>query len=531
MDNIKTYQDLLECGGDERKRMDFIHAAVECHKTGGLYETAAAAQQYYDGENPTIRQYEKILYDMRGLAQKDMYTANHKIASRFFGFVVDQANSYLLGNGVGFSQADTKKRLGREFDQRVSRAAEYAMVGGVSFGFWNLDHVEVFAVTEFAPLSDEETGALAAGVRFWQLDRDKPLRCTLYEPDGYTEYIQRPGEDMEVKKEKRSYILHVTRSELEGEELREGENYPFFPIVPLKNTRRCQSELVGRRNTIDALDLCCSNMVNNVDEGNLIYWVLTNCGGMDVMDAEQFLDVVRKSHVAFMDNGEDGSRAEPHTIEAPWSGTQATIDMLEKKLYQDFQAFDASAVTAGSQTATAIKASYVPLDLKTDRLERQVTEFINGILALAGVEDEPAYTRNQIVNRQEEVQSVLMMAEYVTREYVTRKLLTILGDADLAEDILRKLDAEELDRFDGAENPDHQGEDGAADSAPTPGEAIEAAEEAVGKTLNGSQTASLITVIKGLKSGDITEGQAVRILTTSIGVTREEALAIIRGEE
>ncbi len=108
MDNIKTYQDLLECGGDERKRMDFIHTAVECHKTGGLYETAAAAQQYYDGENPTIRQYEKILYDMRGLAQKDMYTANHKIASRFFGFVVDQANSYLLGNGVAFPRQTRK---------------------------------------------------------------------------------------------------------------------------------------------------------------------------------------------------------------------------------------------------------------------------------------------------------------------------------------------------------------------------------------------------------------------------------------
>ena len=58
-----------------------------------------------------------------------------------------------------------------------------------------------------------------------------------------------------------------------------------------------------------------------------------------------------------------------------------------------------------------------------------------------------------------------------------------------------------------------------------------AAQEEVGKTLNDSQTSSLITVIKGLKSGDISEGQAVRILTTSIGVTREEALAIIRGEE
>ena len=66
---------------------------------------------------------------------------------------------------------------------------------------------------------------------------------------------------------------------------------------------------------------------------------------------------------------------------------------------------------------------------------------------------------------------------------------------------------------------------------PSAEEAIDTAEEVAGKTLNGSQTSSLITVIKGLKSGDITEGQAVRILTTSIGVTRDEALAIIRGEE
>lgn len=432
--------------------MDFIRSAVNQHRSSDIYEIAVAAQKYYDGENPTINKYEKILYDMQGRAHRDMYTANHKIASRFFGFVVDQANSYLLGNGVTFPDGTDKGKLGSDFDRQVSRAAEYAMIGGVSFGFWNLDHVEIFEVTEFAPLYDEENGALRAGVRFWQLSADKPLRYTLYESDGYTEYMQDKGRDMEVLHPKRPYVLRVTGSKADADKdkIYHGENYPSFPIVPLKNNRHCKSELVGRRSTIDALDLCCSNMVNNVDEGNIIYWVLTNCGGMDDLDDVKFFERLKTLHVAHAGT-EEGAGAEPHSIEAPFEGTSATIDMLSRELYEDFQAFDSSAVSAGNQTATAIKASYVPLDLKCDKFERQVTAFINGILELAGIDDEPSYTRNQIVNKQEEVQTVLMGAEYVTKEYITQKLLTVLGDADMAEGMLKEMEAEEVDRFDGAD--------------------------------------------------------------------------------
>lgn len=506
----------------------FIQSAIADHKAGRIYQTAVNAQMYYDGENPTINRYEKILYDMQGKAHKDMWTANHKIASKFFGIVVDQETSYLLGNGVSFKDKATKDKLGRNFDRQIYLAGEFALVGGVAFGFWNLDHVEVFQVTEFVPLEDEENGALSAGIRFWQIAPDRPLRCTLYELGGFTEYIQRPGEEMEILAEKRAYILHVTEEKANPTRIYHGENYPTFPIVPLKNNRHCKSELIGRQNTIDALDLACSNMVNNTDEGNIIYWVLTNCGGMSEMDAAQFVKRVKTSRVAWAEGGDEGSSAEPHAIEAPFEGTQTTIDMLEKKLYQDFQAFDSSAVTASNQSATAIKASYVPLDLKVDKFERQVTEFISGILALSGIDDEPTYTRNRIINEQEEMQTVLMAAQYFDDEYITKKALTILGDGDMADEILSRRAAEDLGKFDGGED-DSDGEDG--EEAPTTDEAIDAAEEAVGKTLNGSQTSSLITVIKGLKSGDITEGQAVRILTTSIGVTREEALEIIRGEE
>ena len=173
------------------------------------------------------------------------------------------------------------------------------------------------------------------------------------------------------------------------------------------------------------------------------YWALQNCGGMDEVDAAKFLERVKTSHIAFMDGAGEGATAEPHSIEAPYVGTQTAIDTLEKRLYQDFQAFDASAVTAGNQTATAIKASYVPLDLKADRTERQLTGFINGILKLAGIDDAPSYTRNRIINRMEETQTILMGAEYYDDEYITKKLLTINGDADQYDELMkRKIEAE-----------------------------------------------------------------------------------------
>ena len=443
-----TYQDLLAVGKDEKARMDFIQQAINEHKGSEAYKMAVDAELYFKGENPTINRYEKIIYDMQGHAHRDMYTANHKIASSFFGLDVRQEVSYLLGNGVTFQNDATKDKLGKKFDLEIVRAGKYALIAGVSFGFWNLDHVDVFKLREFVPLYDEENGALMAGVRFWRLADDKPLRATLYEVDGYTDYVQRSGEDMTVKKEKRFYILHLRSTEADGTEIYDGENYPSFPIVPLKNGEDALSELTGKRNTVDALDLCTSNMVNNVDEGNLIYWVLTNCGGMEDMDDAKFLDKVRTTHIVHAGvEGDEGATAEPHTIEAPFSGTEATIDMLKRKLYEDFQAFDSSAVSAGNQTATAIAASYTPLDLKADGFEASVTEFILGILALAGIDDEPSYTRSRIINRAEEMQTILMGAEYYDDEYITKKLLTINGDADQYDALMERKAEEETERL------------------------------------------------------------------------------------
>lgn len=55
------------------------------------------------------------------------------------------------------------------------------------------------------------------------------------------------------------------------------------------------------------------------------------------------------------------------------------------------------------------------------------------------------------------------------------------------------------------------------------------AEDVAGKSLNGAQTQSLIAVMGQYASGSLTLGQAVNVISISIGVTKEEAKEILEG--
>lgn len=446
MINILTYNDLLEISENERDRMEFVLDAIREHKGSELYKTAYDAELYYKHQNPTIMKFQKWVYNQMGQKVPDIWSPNNKIASNWYNYFTTQAVSYLLGNGVTFGKKEeTKDKLGKDFDKKVQDVATHAKNGGVAFGFWNLDHLECFDLTEFVPIYDEDYGGLKAGIRFWQIDDSKPLLATLYELDGYTDYIKRKDEDMEVLIEKRKYTQTKTSNAIEGDIIIDGDNYPGFPIVPLWNVNR-QSDIVGNRETLDAYDLMISGLINNVSDGEFIYWILKNCGGMNEVDDAKFIEQLKLTRVAHAD-GDDGASVEAHNVTVEFEATAEALDRLTAQLYTDFMALKVQDVSAGSVTATQIQAAYEPINQKTDQFEYQVTEFINGILALAGIDDEPTYTRSQMSNQSETLEMVLQAAEYLDDEYVTTKILTLLGDADKAQEVLKRKDAEAADRY------------------------------------------------------------------------------------
>lgn len=446
---MKSYQDLIAASENEAAKMAFVFAAITEHKGTTPYIIALDAEQYYRGLNPRITRYEKIIYDMRGDAHVDKWTPNHKIASNFFNFAITQENQYLLGNGATFTKDDTKAKLGDDFDIKLQDLGKKALVGGVAFGFFNLDHIDTFSLLEFVPLYDEENGALRAGIRFWQVSPDKPMRATLYEEDGYTDYI-RANDKSAILHEKRPYKLKVRTSEADGEEIYDGENYPTFPIVPLWGNDKKQSELVGRQGTIDAFDLLNSNLVNNLDEANYIYWVLTNCGGMDEMDDAKFIEQLKTTHVAHAD-GDSGATAEAHTIEAPYQASESAIQTIQRRLYEDFMCLDVNSLSAANKTATEIKAAYQPLDSKCDMYEYCVIEFVQKILELAGIDDKVTFTRSKVVNKSDEINTLLAAQAYLDDETLVEQVCQILGIADKTDEIIRKRRTEEQSRFEVAE--------------------------------------------------------------------------------
>ena len=356
MIDILTFNDLVEIGENERDRMEFVLDAIMEHKGSELYKTAYDAELYYKHQNPTIMRFQKWIYNQMGQKVPDIWSPNNKIASNWYNYFTTQAVSYLLGNGVTFGKKEqTKDKLGKDFDKKVQDIATHAKNGGVAFGFWNLDHLECFDLTEFVPIYDEDDGGLKAGIRFWQIDDSKPLRATLYELDGYTDYIKRKGEDVAILHDKRAYTQIVRKNDIEGETILDGAPPAGFPIVPLWNINR-QSDLVGNRGTIDAYDLMVSGLINNVSDGEFIYWILKNCGGMDSVDDARFIEQLKLTRVAHAD-GDDGASVEAHNVNVEFQATAEALDRLTNQLYADFMALRVQDLSAGNKTATEIKAA------------------------------------------------------------------------------------------------------------------------------------------------------------------------------
>jgi SPP1 family phage portal protein len=439
----KTYQDLLEVGEREEDRMEFVQMLIRTRGDDPQYNIAKIADQYDRHKNVTITQYQKILYTVTGKAIPDNYSANYKLASRFFNRFVVQENQYLLGNGVTWENSATVEKLGDDFDNKVQKLGKDALVCGTSFGFWNFDHLEAFNYLEFIPLYDEENGSLSAGVRYWQINPQKPLRATLYEQDGYTEYIWRNGQG-EVLNEKRKYITRYVRTEADGTIIYDGENYPGFPIVPMFGNPHHQSELVGLQEQIDCYDLIKSGFANTVDEASLIYWTIRNAGGMDDVDMAEFVNRIRRLHVA---PAADDAEAEPHQIEAAYNSREALLDRLRSDLYEDAMALDTKNIANGAVTATQIKAAYEPLREKASQFEYCVLDFLHGIMKIAGIDDHPTFTPDMLVNQAEEISNLVSAAEYLPGDYVTRRILTLFGDTDKVEEVLNEMSREERTSF------------------------------------------------------------------------------------
>ena len=421
-----TYQKYLEAV-EQNRLLAFLTSAIGLYQASDEYRNAKLGDDYMRQMNTTISRYRKWLRDNVGRVIEEDTSPNYKCASAYYKQNVIQLVQYLCSNGVTFGEDATKDKLGGSaFDNKLSRIVRFAAAEGVAYGFYNNGVVEWFRALEFIPLFDEETGRLRAGIRYWRLSADHPLRITLFTEDGWQDFIRREDADLEPMNEMQPYKLNLTYVKGYDETaIAEGENYPELPIVPCYANYERQAEIVGKQEHIDCYDLIESGYCDDIDQATFVYWILNNAGGMDDIDLAEFRRRVHDTHVVKTD---DDSTAVPHTLEVPVAAREAMLTRLEQDIYNDAMALNPRDIASGNVTATAIQAAYQRLDNRADELEYCVIEFVQGLLRLVGVEDTPKFKRNRLTNQTEETAMILSAATVLDQQTVLEHLPFLTPD-------------------------------------------------------------------------------------------------------
>lgn len=215
--------------------------------------------------------------------------------------------------------------------------------------------------------------------------------------------------------------------------------------MPMYSKNR-KSMLIGALDKLVALDLMSSQLVNNVNQAELIYWVLKNYGGMDDIADSKFIVNLIKTHIIHVDD--DGS-AEPHQIEVPFEANDAAFLRLKKELYICMHGVDHDVLRSGNPTATEIDSAYTEQRNFSGIMETNIFDYTRGMMGIAGLDQDETFTveYNETINTSEAINNTIASAPWLGEEATTEKLVLLNGLGDKLEEIKKAKAAESIIQF------------------------------------------------------------------------------------
>ncbi|MCL2815357.1 MAG: phage portal protein [Oscillospiraceae bacterium] len=431
----------------------YITKNIDAYTASADYADMLRNEAYYNGENPALQAYSaKVEIKDRSV---DVFAKIRVPSGIFRRLIVLQVNR-LWYNGVQLDNQETKDRLGKYFDNTAKDIATNAAIHKVCYGFWNFDRLQMFTAKEYFPLKDERTGADKAGIRFWQLEADKPWTIQLFELDGWTEYTRAAkGGELIPAKPKQAYSQIIRRDAM-GEEIVGGENYIGLPVIAMYANKKQVSELTPPiRAKIDLYDAIMTTFGDTSLKTKVLYWVLEGMSGNEEHLTEIKNAIERLGIIA--PNGD--AKATPETIDLPYEATMKFLEELEKAIFRDAMITNPQEITGGNLTATAINASYHAEKLKVSDMEWQAARFVDNILELIGIKNTLVKFKHETVSNDMEITQRLNM--YSELPFRWKLVLDPLFPDDSIELILDDAEKEQL----GMAEPLPEGDPTGADPA------------------------------------------------------------------
>lgn len=348
---------------------------------------AKVGERYYEGQHD-IRDYRVFFYDANGDIQEDKDSSNIRISHPFFTELVDQEVQYMTsGERFVTSEIDELQTLLDEyFDDDFRSELNEALTCTVSDGFGYMyaytceegklkfQNADAIGVVE---VRAKDTDDGADYVIYWYIDRvdkGKKLikRIEVWDDKETWYYVQVDDGKIQVDESKeinpRPHVIY------EKDEEQYYRGLGFIPFFRLDNNRKQFSALKPIKDLIDDYDLMSCALSNNLQDFTQALYVVKGFQGDNLGELVQ--NIKTKKRIGVSPDGD----VEIRTVDIPYEARQVKLELDEKNIYRFGMGFNSAQIGDGNITNVVIKSRYALLDLKCNKLEIRLRQFMRKLI-------------------------------------------------------------------------------------------------------------------------------------------------------
>lgn len=351
---------------------------------------AKQGMKYYEGEHKIMGS--RLFYvDADGKVQEDFLRSNIKISHPFFTELVDQQVQYMLSGDGDFIKSDIpelQEKLNLYFDDSFWSEVYEMLTGCIAKGF---DYMYAYQTADdrigfqwadsmgVVEVRAKDTDDKTEYMIFWYIDRVEKGKKTIkrirvWDKEQVSYYVQvNDGAIVEDEDAELNPKPHIVSNE-NGE--RYGSSFGFIPFFRLDNGSKQFSGLKPIKSLIDDYDLMACSLSNNLQDFTDAIYVVSGYQGADL--DEMIQNMRTKKHIGV---NKDGG-VEIKTINIPYEARQVKLELDEKNIYRFGMGFNSAQLGDGNITNVVIKSRYALLDLKCNKLEIRLKEFLRKIIKI-----------------------------------------------------------------------------------------------------------------------------------------------------
>lgn len=355
---------------------------------------ARAGLKYYEGDHD-IRNYKLYYFNADGELIEDKTRSNIKISHPFFTELVDQQVQYMLSGKDGFLKSDLPELqvfLDEDFNENEDFMSELyeTITGTIAKGF---DYLYIYK-NEEGKLSFQNADSLGV-VEVRAKDSSDGNEYIIYHYVDRIEKGRKLIRRVQVWDKSQTYFyIWEDEDKLEPDDsyklnprphtvyTKDGDNsiyYEDFGMIPffrLDNGVKQFSGLKPIKALIDDYDLMSCGLSNNLQDASEYLVVVKGFQGDNLEELMQ--NVKTKKHIGV--DGEGGGDVEFKTVDIPYQARQTKLELDEKNIYRFGMGFNSAQIGDGNVTNIVIKSRYALLDLKCNKLEIRLKQFLRKIL-------------------------------------------------------------------------------------------------------------------------------------------------------